>query len=51
MSFPLPFTFHIALDNFLAGEPYVNAGQLAQLERAVKYAYDRGMYVLIDLHG
>ncbi|EJU04688.1 glycoside hydrolase [Dacryopinax primogenitus] len=33
------------------GEPYVQAGQLDRLERVMSWAYKRGMYVLIDLHG
>ncbi|KAM0756218.1 glycoside hydrolase [Meredithblackwellia eburnea MCA 4105] len=35
----------------VSGEPYVNAGQVAQLERVMGYAHARGMYVVIDLHG
>lgn len=35
----------------VAGEPYANIGQVAQVERILGYAYKRGMYALIDLHG
>ncbi|KAK4702196.1 hypothetical protein P7C70_g4030, partial [Phenoliferia sp. Uapishka_3] len=35
----------------VAGEPYVNAGEVAYLEKAMAWCHARGMYVLIDLHG
>lgn len=35
----------------LTGEPYIECGQLGQLEKLMSWAHARGMYVLIDLHG
>ncbi|KZO96716.1 glycoside hydrolase family 5 protein [Calocera viscosa TUFC12733] len=35
----------------IEGEPYVQAGQLDRLELVMSWAYKRGMYVLVDLHG
>lgn len=34
-----------------AGEPYVNASQLAYYSLAMNWAWKRKMYVLVDLHG
>ncbi|KAH8922501.1 glycoside hydrolase family 5 protein [Atractiella rhizophila] len=36
----------------LADEPYLAmSGQIEQVERIMQYAYARGMYVLMDMHG
>ena len=32
-------------------EPYLTTGYVEQLDKMLKWCYDRGMYVMLDLHG
>ncbi|PWY97960.1 glycoside hydrolase [Testicularia cyperi] len=35
----------------VGNEPYVTTGYVDQLNKMLKWCYDRGMYVMLDLHG
>lgn len=46
----VPIGFWALIDT-TADEPYVHAGQLAQIDRILPWLYQRGMRLLLDLHG
>lgn len=48
--FRVPVGFWMFIDT-IPPEPYLTSGQLDHFERLCGWAYDRNMYIIIDLHG
>ena len=47
----VPIGYWPFFDSSKVNEPYVNASQLAYFSATLNWAWERGMYVLVDLHG